>query len=95
MSSSCSSEQLGQNRQSIAPKGPANGYVPDATTAMKIAEAVLIPIYGQGQIDSEHPLHAVLKDDVWTVETTSPCDAARKANPGTMCYGGGAVVRLA
>ena len=57
---------------------PARGYVPDATTAVKVAEAVLIAIYGQDKIDSEHPLRAVLKDDIWTVETTSPCEAAQK-----------------
>lgn len=91
---------LGQNRQSSDPKGPdagyvpATGFVPDATTAVKIAEAVLVPIYGQGQIDSEHPLRAVLKNDIWTIETTSPCEAARGANPGSICYGGGAVVKL-
>jgi len=32
---------------------PADGCVPDAITAVKIAEAVLIPVYGKKQIASE------------------------------------------
>jgi len=85
---------LGQSDQSSEPKGPAKGYVPDAMTAAKVVEAVLIPIYGQDSIDSEHPLRAVLKDDIWTVTTTSPCEGPQKANPRTICYGGGALVKL-
>ena len=85
---------IGLNRPSTTPKGPANGYVPDATTATKIAEPVLIPVYGEKQIASERPFHATLKDEVWTVETTSPCEAAQEARAGTVCYGGGAVVKL-
>ena len=33
-----------------------NGYVPNAETAVKIAEAVLIPIYGEKQVVAERPL---------------------------------------
>lgn len=46
---------------------PKEGYVPDAKTAVRIAEAILIPIYGEEQIKSELPLSAVLKDNVWVV----------------------------
>ena len=46
---------------------PPHGYVPDAATAIKIAEAILIPIYGQEVIDSEKPLHATLTKGIWTV----------------------------
>ncbi|HWG19814.1 MAG TPA: NTF2 fold immunity protein [Terracidiphilus sp.] len=34
---------------------------------VRIAEAILIPIYGEEQIKSELPLSAVLKDNVWIV----------------------------
>jgi hypothetical protein len=34
---------------------PKNGFVPDAETAVKIAEAVLIPVYGEKHIMSERP----------------------------------------
>ena len=49
---------------------PEKGYVSDAATAIKIAEAVLIPIYGEKIIDEEKPLKAELKDGIWTVEGT-------------------------
>ena len=51
---------------------PANGYVPDAQTAIYIATAVALPIYGKKKIDSEAPLHAGLKDGVWTVIGNPP-----------------------
>jgi hypothetical protein len=46
---------------------PKNGFVPDSTTAIKIAVAVWSPIYGEAQIADEKPYHATLKDGVWTV----------------------------
>ena len=46
---------------------PPNGFVPDAATAARIAEAVWIPIYGAEQIAKEKPFKATLKGDVWTV----------------------------
>lgn len=46
------------------------GYVPDSGTAVKIAEAVLVPVCGKEQIDSEQPFLAQLKDNVWTVSGT-------------------------
>jgi|SRR5215813_2945085 len=49
---------------------PEKGYVPDAATAIAIAEAVWLPIYGKKTLDRERPFQAVLKDDVWTVTGT-------------------------
>jgi hypothetical protein len=46
---------------------PPNGFVPDAATASRIAEAVWIPIYGEAHIAAEKPFKATLKGDVWTV----------------------------
>ena len=51
---------------------PKNGYVPDAKTAIAIAEAVLSPIYEEKQIQSERPFHAVLKNGVWIVSGSLP-----------------------
>ena len=51
---------------------PKDGFVPDAKTAVAIAEAVLIPIYGKEQINSEKPLKANLKDGIWTVQGSLP-----------------------
>ncbi len=46
---------------------PKEGFVPDAATAMKIAEAVWTPIYGEKEIAEQKPFRATLKEDVWTV----------------------------
>jgi hypothetical protein len=47
-------------------------YVPDQETAVKIAEAIWLPIYGEKVLNFK-PYKAVLKDNtVWIVEGTSP-----------------------
>src|SRR5437763_15217579 len=46
------------------------GYVPDQATAVRIAIAVLIPIYGEKIETAEKPWKAGLKGDVWTVVGT-------------------------
>lgn len=51
---------------------PKNGFVPDEATAIRIAEAILIPIYGEEEIKNERPFHAVLKNQVWIVEGSLP-----------------------
>ena len=51
---------------------PPNGFVPDKATAVRIAEAVLTPIYGEEHIKSERPFHAVLSGDTWNVSGTLP-----------------------
>ncbi len=49
---------------------PQEGFVPDEATATRIAEAVLIPIYGREKIESERPFKATLESDVWVVNGT-------------------------
>ena len=51
---------------------PPNGFVPDSTTAVHVAQAVLIPVYGTAEISRESPMTAVLSDGVWTVQGRSP-----------------------
>jgi hypothetical protein len=72
---------------------PASGYVPDSKTAVKIAEAVLVPVYGEKQIRSELPLTATLKNGVWTVTGTLRCPDG-KGGTTTSCDGGVAEVRI-
>jgi hypothetical protein len=76
---------LAQEEHSYKPK---DGYVPDTLTAIKIAEAVLVPIYGEKIINEEKPLKAVLKDGVWTVEGTLHCPE------GQRCLGGVAIIEI-
>jgi hypothetical protein len=72
---------------------PADGFVPDSQTAVRIAEAVLIPVYGEKQIRSEEPFTGQLKGDVWTVGGTLRCPDG-KGGFTTDCDGGVAVVKL-
>ena len=51
---------------------PKDGIVPDATTAIAIAVAVWTPVYGKGQIASERPYNATLKDGRWTITGSLP-----------------------
>jgi hypothetical protein len=51
---------------------PAAGVIPDADTAKAIAMAVAIPIWGKKTVQSELPLRAGLKGNVWTVIGASP-----------------------
>jgi hypothetical protein len=53
---------------------PQAGFVPDAKTAIAVAEAVLTPIYGEKQIAAERPFSAQLKDGVWTVSGSLPAE---------------------
>ncbi len=72
---------------------PRDGFAPDSQTAVKIAEAALIPVYGEKQIRSEEPFTAQLKGDVWTVGGTLRCPDG-KGGLTTDCDGGVAVVKL-
>ena len=52
---------------------PSAGFVPDAATAIKVAEAVLIPVYGESNILRQRPFTATLKDtDTWQVAGSLP-----------------------
>jgi hypothetical protein len=51
---------------------PPDGFVPDAGTAAKISEVILVRFFGQTQTDMEKPLTATLKDGVWIVKGTMP-----------------------
>ena len=51
---------------------PDQGFVPDEGTAIKIAEAVWISLYGREQIEGERPFQAELQGDVWHVIGSLP-----------------------
>jgi hypothetical protein len=72
---------------------PPAGYVPDSATAVRIAEAVLIPIYGEKQIESEKPFTARLEGGAWIVGGTLRCPDG-KGGSATQCDGGVAVVKI-
>jgi NTF2 fold immunity protein len=96
----------GQSRNSERGVAPASGFVPDGPTAIKIAEAVLVPVYGEEKMTSERPFHAELSGDVWSVGGTIPCNMPAdqpttrvEARPGITfkklpCLEGAAIVRI-
>ena len=51
---------------------PPLGFVPDAGTAIIIAEAILVPIYGDEITRKQKPFIATLDKGVWTVSGTLP-----------------------
>jgi ATP-dependent Clp protease ATP-binding subunit ClpA len=52
------------------PDLPQAGCVPDAATAMRIAEAIWIPVHGVEEVARQKPLHADLIHNVWHVRGT-------------------------
>jgi hypothetical protein len=46
---------------------PKNGCVPDSETAVAIAYAVALPVYGKETVDAEKPFRAELEGGRWTV----------------------------
>lgn len=69
---------------------PPKGFVPDRATATRIAEAVLIPVYGKSVIQHELPLKATLRKGVWVVTGTLP-----RGPKDTPSFGGVAIVHIA
>lgn len=61
--------------------------MPNAETAVKIGEAVLIPVYSEKEIRDEQPVKATRQGDLWTVAGTQNCGAPH-------CVGGGVVVKI-
>jgi hypothetical protein len=52
---------------------PPGGYVPDKKTALRVAEAILVAVYGEEQISKEQPLRtALVEKDIWLIWGTLP-----------------------
>jgi Clp amino terminal domain, pathogenicity island component/NTF2 fold immunity protein len=56
---------------------PTAGCVPNAETAIRIAEAVWSPIFGDGIVKSQRPFHAELMNETWTVRGSRPVPTER------------------
>ena len=71
------------------------GVVPNEQTAVGIAEAVLIPIYGSQLVKAERPYKATLENGVWEVRGTMVRPLSAKILPSIFSIKGGAsVVRI-
>jgi uncharacterized protein YecT (DUF1311 family) len=74
-------------QQSVCPQ---SGFVPDERTAVRIGEAVLMPIYEQKHIAREEPFTATLKGNRWIVKGTLP----KPKTPNEIVMGGTAVAEI-
>lgn len=71
------------------------GVVPNEQTAARIAEAILVPIYGSQHVKAERPYNATLENGVWEVRGTLIQPLAAKILPSIFSRkGGAAVVRI-
>lgn len=71
-------EQSAQQQQ-LMNQTESDDYVPDEATALKIAEAIWLPIYGE-KVLNEKPYVAELKEGVWYVH------GSLKAEKGGVAY---------
>jgi hypothetical protein len=60
-------------RYGVMPKG---GVVPDAETAMRIAEAVWIPQYGKETVEAQKPFQVERRLTMWIVTGSAPSEKA-------------------
>jgi hypothetical protein len=73
---------------------PEGGFVPNSETAVKIAEAVLLPVYGKEKLESERPFKADLKGGTRIVSGTLYCSDGMGGRTETGCRGGAATVGI-
>ena len=66
---------------------PDQGCVPNAVTAIKIAEAAWEPVYGKATIDKERPFEAMLDGEVWHVFGGRPSSTAPEPPRDVRGYG--------
>jgi NTF2 fold immunity protein len=62
------SASLAQNNPELFER--KGGLVPDKETAIRVAEAILSPVYGEKAIREQQPYQVTLKDGKWTVDGT-------------------------
>jgi hypothetical protein len=73
---------------------PPDGFVPDAVTAVRIAVAVWIPIYGAKQIETEKPFTATLAGGVSTVTGSLPTGFAGGVAYAEIAKADGRIIRV-
>ena len=69
---------------------PPEGYVPDAKTAERIAEAIWRPVYGAKVINEQKPFETRLKGRVWYVSGSLPASPEK----GMAMVGGAAEAQI-
>ncbi len=78
-----------------ASAAPLHGFVPDSATAVRVAVAVWIPLYGEQAVMDRQPFVAKLEDSVWTVTGTPLPQLSPTIVLNGVAVAGGAVVPIA
>ncbi|HUO14956.1 MAG TPA: NTF2 fold immunity protein [Verrucomicrobiae bacterium] len=74
---------------------PSSIRVPDAATAVAIAEPALVKVYGKRQIDYEKPLIAALENGIWNIHGSLCCPGNKgERTCDERCAGGVAELKL-
>ena len=58
---------IGNRRRSALPR---DGVIPDEQTAVAVARAIFLPVYGEEEVSKFEPYHAQLAHGTWTVYGT-------------------------
>jgi hypothetical protein len=74
---------------------PKDGFVPNQETAVRVAEAILVPIYGKNAVEREKPFTAQLSGNVWTVTGTLPKEALGGVATVEIAKDTGCILRVA
>jgi hypothetical protein len=69
---------------------PPEGFVPDSTTALRVADAVLSAVYPERILAPQRPFAVKLVGDTWDVRGR----LAGSGRPGYVLVGGVAMVRI-
>ncbi len=70
--SSCTSREASRSNTPHPISASNRIYVPDEETAIKIAEAIWLPIYGEEVLESKPFVAKLVGDTVWLVKGTLP-----------------------
>ncbi|MBV6319868.1 YbbC/YhhH family protein [Duganella violaceipulchra] len=77
-----------------SPLTSKNGAVLNEETAKKIAEAILIPIYGKNAIEKQKPFSVSLKNDTWVISGYLPEDMLGGTFLIIICKQDGRIIKI-
>jgi hypothetical protein len=72
------------------PLDDQRGLIRSKETAIRVAEAILFPIYGRKTIEAQKPYEVELHDGTWYVSAHTP----KGYNGPTLMFGGGFYIAL-
>lgn len=74
---------------------PGDGFVPDAETAVRVAEAILGRIFGEDILAPQRPFRVMLRDGRWIIKGSIPEHALGGVAHIEISQGDGRILRVA